>query len=110
MHTLSLLLVVAIPSFLLGPLMSMVLPALCASVASVGYQWVKKTSDWVDALPPQAHAFVAGTIAIVLPMLAKLVPGFEATTLAGVDSATIATVLGLAATQITHRFLSGPKA
>lgn len=102
------LLAVAIPSFVLGPLLSLALPALVASVASVAYQWVKKSNAWVDALPPQAHAFVVGTIAIVLPLLTKLVPGFEATTLAGIDQTTIATVLSLAATQLTHKFLSGP--
>lgn len=102
------LIAVAIPSFVLGPLLSMVLPALVASVASIAYQWVKKTASWVDALPPQAHAFVAGTIAIVLPLLAKLVPGFEATTLGGIDQTTVATLLSLAATQATHKFLSGP--
>lgn len=102
------LLAVALPSFILGPLLSLALPALVASVASVAYQWVKKSNAWVDALPPQAHAFVAGAIAIVLPLIGKLVPGFEATTLGGIDQTTLVTLLGFAATQVTHKFLSGP--
>jgi|GEM_PF-6414918 len=102
------LMAVAIPSFLLGPMLSMVLPMAVTSVASIAYQWVKKSNAWVDALPPQAHAFVAGAIAIVLPLLGKLVPGFEATTLGGIDLTAITTVLSLAAGQVTHKFLSGP--
>ena len=78
-----------------------VLPLFLGSATSVCYQYVKKASAWVDAQPGQIHAFLVGAIAIVLPLLGKVVPGFEATDLAGVDAATVQSVLALAAAKLT---------
>ena len=78
-----------------------VLPLFLGSATSVCYQYVKKASAWVDAQPSQIHAFLVGAIAIVLPLIGKLVPGFSATDLAGVDAATIKSLLALAAAKTT---------
>jgi hypothetical protein len=111
MHSLFPMLAVAIPSFLMAPLLSMVLPAVAGTISAVAYQWIKKASDWTDTLPAQVHVIVIGAISIVLPQLAKLIPGFPtADSLAGLDPAAISTAVMFGLTQITHRFLQGPSA
>ena len=82
------------------------LPMVAGVLSSLGYQYVKKASAWIDALPPQAHAFVIGAIAIVLPAIGKVVPGFEATSLAGVDASVIQSLILLAAAKVTHKHVS----
>jgi hypothetical protein len=78
-----------------------VLPLFLGSATSLCYQYVKKASAWVDAQPGQIHAFLVGAIAIVLPLVGKVVPGFEATDLAGVDAQAVQSVLALAAAKLT---------
>lgn len=78
-----------------------VLPLVLGSATSVCYQYVKKASAWVDAQPGQIHAFLVGAIAIVLPLMGKIVPGFDATDLAGVDAEAVQSLLALAAAKIT---------
>lgn len=92
-------------AFLLNQILPYALPLVLGSITSVCYQYVKKASAWVDAQEAQTHAFVVGTIAIVLPMLGKVVPGFNATSLAGIDPAMIQSALALLASQITHKKL-----
>lgn len=98
---------VALPTFLLNPLVSLVLPAIAGTVTAALYQWIKKGSAWIDGLTGQTHVLVVGAISIVLPQIAKLVPGFPVS-LDGFDNAAVQSLVMLALTQITHLFLAGP--
>ena len=105
----TLLLAVPVPSFILSPLIAMVLPAIAGTVTAVVYQWAKKGISWVDALAPQYHTYAMGFFAIALPQVAKWVPGFPVS-LEGFDSTAIQSLVMLALTQVTHLLLKTPTA
>jgi hypothetical protein len=55
-HALPLLLaLIAIPSFLLGPLLSTLMPIIVGAIVAPAYQAVKKASGFLDGLPSWAH-------------------------------------------------------
>lgn len=101
------LLFASLPSFILNPLLSMVLPAVAGTVSAVLYQWIKKGVTWVDNLSGQTHVIVIGAISIILPVLGKAIPGMP-TDIGGFDAATVQSLVLLAITQVTHIFLAGP--
>lgn len=103
------LLFASIPSFILNPLISLVIPAVAGTISAALYQWIKKGSEWVDGLTGQTHVLVIGAISIVLPQLGKLVPGMPSD-IAGFDAATVQSLVVLALTQLTHLLLTKPAA
>ena len=104
---LHLLLAIALPTFLLNPLVSLVLPAVAGTITAALYQWIKKASSWIDGLQGQTHVIIIGAISIVLPQIAKFIPGFPVS-LDGFTSDVLQPLVLLTLTQITHLFLAGP--
>lgn len=98
----SLWLAIAIPSFLIGPLSSFIIPAISGTVTSYAYAQVKKAAAWVDALPPQIHVTAVTVIAFALSQVGKLVPGFTATDLGGISPDAVSGLVALAMSQLTH--------
>jgi hypothetical protein len=102
------LLLFALPSFILGPLLSLVLPAVVGALVTPVYAAVKRASTFVDNLPSQVHVMAVAVIAFVLPQLGTLIPGFTASTLAGVDSTSVQAILVFLASQVTHLLTAKP--
>ena len=98
----SLWLGIAIPAFLLGPIVSLVVPAIAGTITSYVYSQVKKAAAWVDVLPPQIHVTAVAVIAFALSQVGKLVPGFTATDLAGISPDAISGLVALATSQLVH--------
>jgi hypothetical protein len=94
----------SIPSFLLGPLVSFVLPAIVGTITSIVYQNVKKAQDWINAQPAQTHTFIVGALSILFPLVAKLVPGTP-TDFFGLDATAVQSIVMFGATQATHAVL-----
>lgn len=108
MNPIHALLSMSVPSFILNPLVSIFLPAIAGTITAVVYQWVKKSSDWVNALPAQVHVYAVGFIAIALPQIAKSIPGFGATSLDGIDMPAVQSAVLFGLSQLTHKLLAGP--
>lgn len=100
----------SLPSFLLSPLINLVLPALAAAIVAVVYQWVKKSSEWIDKLPANVHVIAISFLSVVIPLIAKVLPNFTGTDLSAIDQPTLQALVMLALTQITHMLLSPDKA
>jgi hypothetical protein len=108
MHFLFIAAAIALPSFILSPLLSLVLPAVVGALVSPVYAAVKRASTFVDNLAPQVHVIVLAALSFVLPQLGNLIPGFQPTSLAGIDTTAVQAVLTFVASQVTHLLLSKP--
>lgn len=102
-------LALALPGFLLNPILNFVLPTIAGIMTSLLYGYLKKASSFLDALPPQAHTFVVGALSFILPLIGHIVPGFNGTSLNDVSASTVQALVLLFISQLTH-FITNPPA
>lgn len=88
-------------------LLNLALPLIIGPLASFVFEKLQDGVKWIENLTGQTKVIVVGAFSILLPFVAKAIPGFP-TTLDGIDLTAITSLVTLVLTQITHKAMNQP--